>query len=295
MLSILIPTYNYDCFSLAAELHQQATNLGIKFEILVFDDASTNESTALKNKKINTIPGCKYYELEENVGRARIRNLLAEHARYEYLLFLDSDVRVCYDDFLAKYLENRSEEAVVCGTTRFVRRTPEPNRTLRYMYGISGEEKSAASCNKCPHAQFTSISFLLNKNVFTKVRFNEEFVRYGHEDTLFGKELEKQGIPVIHIENPIYHNVPDTNEVFLMKTRHSIQNSLTYKEILESHVRLLQVYNKVNKYHLGGLVLRLYKLNKTRILSNLMGAHPNMKLFAFYKLGYLCELAKQSK
>ena len=40
MLSILIPTYNYDCSRLIRDLQAQAEQAGIDYEIIVADDAS---------------------------------------------------------------------------------------------------------------------------------------------------------------------------------------------------------------------------------------------------------------
>ena len=40
MLSILIPTYQYDCSRLVNDLHLQAQQLGVPYEIIVADDAS---------------------------------------------------------------------------------------------------------------------------------------------------------------------------------------------------------------------------------------------------------------
>ncbi len=47
MLSILIPTYNFDCSKLCNDLHVQATKLGIEFEIRVYDDFSTKKFTSI--------------------------------------------------------------------------------------------------------------------------------------------------------------------------------------------------------------------------------------------------------
>ncbi|MBR0361683.1 MAG: glycosyltransferase, partial [Paraprevotella sp.] len=102
MLSILIPTYNYLCAGLVCDLHQQAERLGIDYEILVADDGS-QESFKVKNRIINKLPHCKYIELEENIGRSRIRNLLGRTAQYDYLLFMDCDAEVVNRDFIAKY------------------------------------------------------------------------------------------------------------------------------------------------------------------------------------------------
>ena len=40
MLSILIPTYNYNVFPLAQSIHKQCSDIDIDFEIIVLDDAS---------------------------------------------------------------------------------------------------------------------------------------------------------------------------------------------------------------------------------------------------------------
>jgi glycosyltransferase involved in cell wall biosynthesis len=64
MLSILIPTYNYDCTHLVSDLHQQADLLGIDYEIIVADDASPISLYKEKNREINALPHCRLIELE---------------------------------------------------------------------------------------------------------------------------------------------------------------------------------------------------------------------------------------
>ena len=68
MLSILIPTYNYDCYDLVKELHRQATELNIEFEIIVADDCST--INIANNKKINTFSkkGQKAYNIKDMIS-----------------------------------------------------------------------------------------------------------------------------------------------------------------------------------------------------------------------------------
>ena len=50
-------------------------------------------------------------------------------------------------------------------------------------------------------------------------------------------ELGEKGYSINHIDNPIYHDVPDSNEDFLAKTRRSIENLKEHQDI---HVRLLR-------------------------------------------------------
>ena len=89
-LSILIPTYNDVCMPLATSLQRQAETLGTNYEIIVADDGSTDQDTILQNRSINSLPHCRYVERKENVGRAAIRNFLANEASHPFLVFIDA-------------------------------------------------------------------------------------------------------------------------------------------------------------------------------------------------------------
>ena len=51
VLSILIPTYNCQCFNLVEELLRQAEGLDVKVEIVVVDDASTDVAIVRENSR----------------------------------------------------------------------------------------------------------------------------------------------------------------------------------------------------------------------------------------------------
>ncbi|HET8884785.1 MAG TPA: glycosyltransferase, partial [Salinimicrobium sp.] len=92
MLSVLIPTYNYNIFPLVEKIHGLFTRENIGFEIICLDDGSGNEEINKKNHQINAFSNSSFSELEKNIGRSSIRNLLAKKASYDWLLFLDADV-----------------------------------------------------------------------------------------------------------------------------------------------------------------------------------------------------------
>ena len=60
MLSILIPTYNYNALPLAEILEQQTLKLGIVFELICIDDGSFSEHNK-QNQKINTLTNSTSY------------------------------------------------------------------------------------------------------------------------------------------------------------------------------------------------------------------------------------------
>lgn len=293
MLSILIPTYNYNCTQLVFDLHHQATDLSINFEILVADDASPDESKN-NNRIINTLDNCQFIELTENVGRSRIRNLLGKQAKYDNLLFMDCDGGIKNENFLRKYLEAGTEADVIIGGLCNPDKLPDPSVSLRYFYEKANYKKrSLTERNKNPYSQFTTFCFLIKKEIFLSIKFDETITKYGHEDTLFGAELQKRKISMKHIDNPLCHLGLESNEAYLRKVRISIETLLSNQKNLKEHSHLFIAYNKLKKFKMQAFLLPLFNIFRSTLEKNLLSHTPNMKFFALYKLGYLCYLDKQ--
>mgnify|MGYP000465830659 CR=1 FL=1 len=65
---------------------------------------------------------------------------------------------------------------------------------------------------------------LISKSLFQQLKFNESISEYGHEDTLFGIELQTKNIPINHILNPVVHLGLENEAIFLNKQEKAIQN-----------------------------------------------------------------------
>lgn len=294
MLSILIPTYNYLCAGLVCDLHQQAERLGIDYEILVADDGS-QESFKVKNRIINKLPHCKYIELEENIGRSRIRNLLGRTAQYDYLLFMDCDAEVVNRDFIAKYIAAQNRGKVVYGGLLHPNKLPAPELSLAYKYEKCAEAKNTHEIReKHPYRVFRTFNFMIEKLTFLQHQFDESITKYGHEDTLFGKALQADRIPIIHIDNPLLNKGLDTNVKLLEKTEESLKTLYELRDKMGESSAVLRVYQRMNKFGLCGLIAHLFGITRNSIYRQLTGMHPNLFLFAFYKLGYYCQLCQKN-
>ena len=90
MLSINIPVYNYTITELVSELVSQAADINKPFEIRVCDDGSSEEIKK-KNREIKDWNNVIYTELEENSGRAAIRNKMGFESKFENLILIDAD------------------------------------------------------------------------------------------------------------------------------------------------------------------------------------------------------------
>ena len=286
MLSVLLPVYNWQIVPLVTELHKQCAVLNIDYEIICIDDCSTNFKQ--ENKQVAESLTITYIELTENIGRSKTRNLLAEKAKFENLLFLDCDIAIG-ESFMVNYLSFLNTNKVICGGLQYQTEIPKADKLLRWKYGNKHEVKPLKVRNRKPYLSFKSCNFLIPKSVFEQVKFNEHFTSYGHEDTLFASTLEQKKVELLHINNPIIHLGIDNASDFLNKTRQAIQNLLRHK-IHYQNIKLLKFVRKLEKLKADKIYLKGYQKNKTNILKNLLSDKPKLINFARFKLGYLLEL-----
>lgn len=289
-LSILIPVYNWDCTKLIKDLHFQGLVLGIPYEIIVADDCSTAKDLLEKNRIVaESHENCRFFALQHNIGRAAIRNFMADQSRYEKLLFLDCDSAVKSKQFLKKYVVAADKASVVCGGLIHPDEMPQQGVELRYLYEKSAaNERSAGFRSKNPYLRFTSFSFLIEKSVFMAIRFDESYIGYGYEDVQFGHELEQNGISILHIDNPMAHLGLEASDAYLAKTRQAVLNAFEHKKVIGDSSKLLTHYNKVLKWKMRWFFRIMWTFFQKSMEKNLLGPKPKLRVFSLYKLCYIC-------
>jgi hypothetical protein len=292
MLSILIPTFNYNVYPLVIELHKQCLDCGIEFEVIVIDDSS-NEFQE-ENKKINSLTNCVFEILNKNIGRSAIRNLLARKAKYTNLLFLDADTFPANNSFITNYLKHiNTEQKIVYGGILYAKEKPSQSQLLRWIYGKSREALNVETRNANPYLSFLTLNFLIKKSIIEKITFNESIPNLRHEDTLFSYNLKQRKIKILHIENPVYHLGLDDFEFAIKKENESIA-ALKYlivnKLLPPDYVRLSKIFSKIKKLKVVFVFAYFYKITRFTFLKNLSSNNPSLFIFDLYRLGYLCML-----
>ncbi|MBN1951984.1 MAG: glycosyltransferase family 2 protein [Bacteroidales bacterium] len=301
MLSVLIPVYNFNVSDLVGDLCSQAKSLGIPFEVIVIDDASNEEFRKL-NVHLKDADGVVYIEEASNLGRSRIRNKLADIARFDNLLFLDCDSRIDNPDYIQNYLDRLHDEGVIYGGREYIHDVPEDKRLkLHWLHGVYREEIPVKVRSHEPNRSFMTNNFMITRKAFDRVRFNEKIRGYGHEDTLFGYDLAKCNIAIQHIDNPVIHLGLESSEEFLRKTREGIKNLKRIMKIngnekkLQRDITLLAYYKGLRSVGMDGVFRYIYQRFEMRLRKNLMSENPNLIVFDLYKLGYLCSLNGELK
>lgn len=297
MLSINIPVYNIGVGDLVSELLQQGRALTVSFEIRVYDDGSTAE-TREQNRKLKADPEVIYTELPENMGRAAIRNRMGEDSKFQFLLFIDADSAVIDGNYLQKYIDAANPDMVVCGGTAYQSHKPaEPEKLLRWTYGVNREAISAAQRTSSKGFIITSNNFLIEKKVFREIPFRKTLKTYGHEDTLLGFDLQRHGVLIRHINNPVLHTGLENASGFLLKTRSALENLekiaadlLDDDRLFINQVAFLRRYGKISRFIPAGLLRFIFSNGRKFFERNLSGKHPSLFLFDLYKLTYFAHI-----
>lgn len=295
MISILIPVFNQDVNTLVARLSAGFSHLQQPGEIIVMEDGSDIACRQI-NQGIAKLPFVHYIVHDQNQGRLRIRRLLAEAAKGEWLLFLDGDSEIQADDWLLKYEQAaRNNQGVIVGGRTYAGTLPaDCALRLHWKYG---RERESRGGHKKHQPAFMTNNFLIEAQYFYQLSFDQAWEGYGHEDTWIGMQLEKAGIPVHYIDNPVVHAGLETSEVFIAKSENALVNlHRLSKKVpaisLAKHVKLFRVYQSVKAWRAGWLVILLYGLLGKYIRKNLHSCNPSLRLFDLYRLHYIIRLNK---
>lgn len=294
-LSVVIPVFNHVCVPLVEQIAAQAHACGLdggRFEVVVADDASTDRAAKEANRALSRMAGCRLVELEQNVGRAAIRNLLCREARHAFLLYLDSDVLPLRDDFLLSYLREQDAECRVVYGGVALPASPEMARhNLRYRYEATCLEKfSAERRSQAPYQSFRTTNFMARRDVMEAVPFDECVRRYGHEDVLFGKALAERGIGVRHTDNPVLVDDFEPNALFLEKTDEGLQTLSLFEEKIRGYSGLISASDRLARLHLRGAVATAFSLARPLLRRSLCGQSPSVFLYNLYRIGRYLEL-----
>lgn len=290
MVSVLIPTYNYNVFPLVEEIHQQCEACGIEYEIIAIEDHPENNFT--ENQKINSFTNCTFSVNSSNLGRASNLNKLIDAAAFDYVLILEADAVPKNKNYISLYIQAlKNEPKAVFGGVLYADEKPSEKALLRWKYGRTRESKNLEYRLKNPFDIVFSWNLIIKKSAFTLPLFDASIVNYGFEDLVFLKNLKKQYIQILQIDNPLIHQNQEESIVFLQKTKIALQTlkDLYLQNLLNaSDSKLLNAYEQLKSWKLSFLFSQIFKVIEPKLVQNLTSKNPSLFLFDLYRLGYFC-------
>lgn len=293
-LALAVPVYNHQPLELLEEAYAQLQALPLATGIYLLNDGSPSPLSALE-RWARSHKNVHYHRASANRGRAATRNALASWADAEYCHFLDDQAVVDQAQFWAQLWEARLEGGVVYGPAAYTPQ-PEPGSELRWRVGRHRELRCFPPAD--PYGAFKGHHFLAHRRIWPRVSFAETLRGYGHEDTLFGLELEDQAIPIKAVNLPVYNTPLDPNPLFLQKTRESLDN-LRFIEAQypqwRHRFKLLQARKRLLKIPGLRAVMRLLWPAGRKIMEKgLLSPAGPLWLYDLYRLFYLMVAARST-
>lgn len=286
MLSICIPVFNVDITNLLVAVHNQCKALTIPYEVLVHNDLSTIEIYS-----DNAVINCIFEVTEETMkqGSHGSRALLADTAKYKYLLFLDADVALPHDNFIQNYVDAISTETqLIYGGVIYESIKPEKDKILRWKYGRTRESRTVIERQADLYQNIISMAFLVRKKIFKKIDKAISGNFYGL-DILFSAILNDHKFQIHHINNPVVHLGLENNSLYYNKSLRAVESTaiFTKKGMIPADFRPMQrAYIKIKKYRLiWAFQIFIFAL-KSILVKNILSNDPSLRAFDILKLDY---------
>ena len=202
--SVLIPFLRDDPSTLVRDLAVQAERA--EMDIVLIDDGAPDSAlTARVAEAVGACPGpARLLVSRRNLGRSGARNALADHARGDWLLFLDADMQIG-PTFLHAWREALKADPFDLAFGGY-----EPPLEIAAEHRVhaalahAGDVENAEARATRGAAAFCGSNFAVRASLMAKVRFDEGYVGWGWEDVDWAARAEKVG-RLAHIDHPARH------------------------------------------------------------------------------------------
>ena len=192
-VSVVIPTYNRKPIlikCLEALENQKLLETISNYEIIIVDDGSTDGTPSWIRDNKDKLPHVFLYE-QKHGGPALGRNLGVMKAKYEIIIFIDSDLIVLEDflinhvDKLSKAWEKNSKRCFTYGT-------------VVNTFDFKNPEKENFKITDISYAYFATGNVAISRDLLLKVGlFDTSFSLYGWEDLELGERLKRIGTRLV--------------------------------------------------------------------------------------------------
>ena len=202
-VSIVIPVYGQCEVTLHCLKSLDAIADGRAFEVIVVDDASTDESPAV----LSALPGIRYVRNEKNLGFLASCNRGAAQARGRYILLLNNDTRVQDGaiDALADTFDTHADIGLVGAKLYFDDGSLQEAGGIVFADGSAlnygrGDDPRKPEYNYVRDADYCSgAAIMLPRGLWRELGgFDDYYVRAYYEDTDLAMRVREAGYRVLY-------------------------------------------------------------------------------------------------
>lgn len=230
LISIIMPTYN--CGAFISETIESVQNQTYqKWEIIIVDDCSKDNTFDIVQKYRNTDKRIKYYQLEKNSGAAMARTKAMQLATGAYIAFLDSD-DLWYPEKLEAQLKFMIEKQINFSCTSYEQIDEESTPLNKIV-----KSKAKVDYNRilldCPVGNST-VMYNVNK----MGKFVVPNIRKRNDDALWLQMLKKEkyiyGMSEVLMKYRIRKNSISSNKLKLVKYHWKLYRQIENLSVMRS-------------------------------------------------------------
>lgn len=287
MFSIIIPLYNKENYIIPTlkSLLRQSYD---KFEIILVNDGSTDNSLSLVKEYIND-PRLKLINIKNN-GVSNARNVGIQNAKYDWLCFLDAD-DFWHIDYLIKAQDIiKQENEIEVIAFNYYKYYDDFRKKIMF------DKKSGFLNSYLTFNCMSSSSVVIKKKVFDEIGYFNTQIFYGEDQHMWLRISNQKKI--YYINNPLAYYRMNDHVVSLSKYNSRILNNdllfyiseMTiidpYWEIYKNNYianYLKPYYICDNHYRASMILLKKVNFRKTTFMNFLFYNFPRYLVKFFYK------------
>jgi glycosyltransferase involved in cell wall biosynthesis len=246
-LSVVIPTYNRAAILRETLLACAAAARGLPIEFIVVDDGSTDDTPQCLKGLEGVVPNLRWRSVP-NGGPGQARNIGADLAQQDLVLFLGDDIRPCDDGFFRVHLDaHRQSPAVASAVLGKVIWPRGPDCMVNFvMQHIQGPSCEQFCYHRMQPYTWWDYRYFYTCNVSVKRRivdnwltegFSPAFVAAAYEDTEFAYRMQNRcGMSIFYAPGSVgEHHHEYSFETFLNRQRSA---GKMLKALLDLHPEL---------------------------------------------------------
>lgn len=253
-LSVLIPFLRDNPAELIQQLDAEAALLEGRAEVILLDDGTNDASLTQDLKAIldTAVMPIRLISLSQNQGRSIGRNRLAEQARGDYFLFLDSDMKPDRPDFLLAWLAvvEARDIQIAFGGFSLLQAPTDARFAVHRAMATKSDCLTASERQFHPEKYVFTSNLLIKRDILSEESFDPAFSGWGWEDVEWAMRVSRR-YRVHHLDIPATHMGLDTVEALARKYEQSAPN---FAHVLAKHPDFVTAYPS---YRVARLIRRL--------------------------------------
>ncbi len=212
LISVVIATYNR-CETLKATIEKLALQLmsPADFEVLVVDDGSTDDTAAMVESLISSMPYKLRYFWHENLGPGYTQNRGIKEADSNLVLLMADDIWATsemLEQHLKSHKEFPNENIAILGK---VIQSPDLPSTVMHKYWDPFRYDILDGKRQLDAIHFLACNISVKKNFLLENGLYRERKGAAHEDIELGYRLGQKGLKIVYNEDALaYHYHPET-------------------------------------------------------------------------------------